>query len=69
MDKTIGWGNIAALSSMTLCIALLDGSSCCWRRDSLEARPSHRSQRLLTVPHTLGSVMKEPGSLPEGGFL
>ncbi|MFD6375545.1 hypothetical protein ACFWFS_01300 [Streptomyces albidoflavus] len=40
MDKTIGWGNIAALNSMTLCIALLDGSSCAgvvtrWRRGPL----------------------------------
>ncbi|GAA3205251.1 hypothetical protein GCM10010451_64770 [Streptomyces virens] len=25
VDKSIGWGSIAALSFMTLCIALLDG--------------------------------------------
>lgn len=57
MDEAIGWGSIVALSFMTLCIALLDGVSCRWRLDPLEARCSRRSQGPLTVPCRLGPVL------------
>lgn len=61
MDEAIDWGSIAALNFMTLCIALLDGGIMPLATYPQEARPPHRSQGPLTVPHTLGPVLPSEG--------